>query len=140
MKKPGRQSRNIVIATSINKRPKKDKGREERILMEIVVDAYTPEEQAMGWYCYLDQTIQFPILATCISERALSPLHIGDEVEIIGMAPEEECEHEMFVRMRWERKGLAVPLAQLKPIRKTDEETRQAIEDWHYWIAQGYEL
>ena len=56
------------------------------------------------------------------------------------MAPEEECGHEMFVKMRWERKGLAVPLAQLKPVGKADQETRQAIEDWHYWIAQGYEL
>jgi Calcium binding len=21
-----------------------------------------------------------------------------------------------------------------------DEETQQAIEDWHYWVKQGYEL
>jgi hypothetical protein len=21
-----------------------------------------------------------------------------------------------------------------------DEETRQAIEDWHYWVNQGYKL
>jgi Calcium binding len=21
-----------------------------------------------------------------------------------------------------------------------DDETRQAIEDWHYWVARGYEL
>ena len=21
-----------------------------------------------------------------------------------------------------------------------DEETQQAIEDWHYWVNQGYEL
>jgi hypothetical protein len=28
----------------------KDAAREERIIMEIVVDANGPEEQAMGWY------------------------------------------------------------------------------------------
>ena len=28
----------------------KDEEREERIHMEIIVDAYGPEEQAMGWY------------------------------------------------------------------------------------------
>jgi calcium binding protein len=27
----------------------KDQEREERINMEIIVDAYGPEEQAMGW-------------------------------------------------------------------------------------------
>ena len=23
---------------------------------------------------------------------------------------------------------------------RVDEETQQAIEDWHYWVKQGYEL
>jgi hypothetical protein len=55
------------------------------------------------------------------------------------MAPEEECEHEMFVLTRWERRALAVPLAQLQGV-AVDEPTRQAIEDWQYWVAQGYEL
>jgi len=32
------------------KRRSRDEEREQRITMEIVVDAYTPEEQAMGWY------------------------------------------------------------------------------------------
>jgi hypothetical protein len=31
------------------KRRSRDEEREQRITMEIVVDAYTPEEQAMGW-------------------------------------------------------------------------------------------
>ena len=33
---------------------RQNKDREERIEMEIIVDAYGPEEQAMGWYYYLD--------------------------------------------------------------------------------------
>ena len=37
-------------------RQAKDEAREERIHMEIIVDAYGPEEQAMGWYNYLDDT------------------------------------------------------------------------------------
>jgi hypothetical protein len=31
------------------KRRPRDEEREQRITMEIIVDAYTPEEQAMGW-------------------------------------------------------------------------------------------
>ena len=31
------------------KKPGTDDEREERIVMEIIVDAYGPEEQAMGW-------------------------------------------------------------------------------------------
>jgi Calcium binding len=113
--------------------------REERISMEIIVDAYGPEEQAEGWYVYLENTLRFPFLTTCVAERATSPLLVGDEVEIVGMAPEEECRHEMFVLTPWERRTLAVPLSQLKGM-VVDEETRQAIEDWHYWIERGHEL
>lgn len=119
---------------------KKDPKRDERITMEIIVDANGPEEQAMGWYYYLEDRLRFPFLATCITDRAISPLRKGDEIEIVGMAPESECQHEMFVETRWDRRTLAVPLAQVKPIVKTDSETQEAVADWHYWMARGYEL
>jgi Calcium binding len=120
-------------------RPEKDEAREGRIHMEIVVDAYGPEEQAVGWYNYLSDTLQFPFSAQCIVRRATSPLEPGDEVEVVGMAPEEECEHDMFVMIRWKPRQLAIPLMQLEGI-QVDEETQLAIEDWHYWVKQGYEL
>jgi len=120
--------------------PTYDPEREERITMEIVVDADGPEERALGWYNYLEDRLQFPFTATCIHKRATSPLRVNDEVDVIGMPGEDECEHEMFVIMRWEREGLAVPLSQLKPISETDEQTKQAVEDWHYWVALGYEF
>ena len=117
----------------------RDEEREERIQMEIIVDAYSPEEQALGWYYYLESTLGFPFRARCIAERATSPLAVGDEVEVVGMPPEEECEHDMFVLIRSGRRPLAVPLAQLEGI-AVDDETRQAIEDWHYWVGQGYQF
>ncbi len=117
-----------------------DEAREQRIRLEIIVDASGPEEQASGWYNYLSETLSFPFLTRCIAERAISPLRVGDEVEIVGMAPEEEWRHELFVTTRWDhRRTLAVPLAQLAGI-AVDEETHQAIEDWRYWVARGYEL
>ncbi len=120
-------------------RSRPDKAREKRITWKIIVDAYTPSEQAMGWYYYLEEALRSPFTARCVAERAISPLKKGDEVEVIAMAPEEECEHEMFVMIRWERHGLAVPLSQLEGLH-VDGKTRQAIEDWHYWVKQGYEL
>jgi hypothetical protein len=121
------------------KRRSRDQEREQRITMEIVVDAYTPEEQAMGWYYSLEDRLHCPFVARCITQRSISPLRVGDEVDVVEMAPEEECGHEMFVLIRWERRGLAVPLAQLEGV-AVDEQTRQVIQDWHYWVAQGYEL
>jgi hypothetical protein len=122
------------------KKPKRDEEREERITMEIIVDCYDSEERAMGWYYYLEDTLRFPFTAACTAKRAVSPLRVKDEVEVIGMPPEEECEREVFVCIRWDRpEGLAVPLAQLKPISVTDKQTQQAIADWHYWVRMGFE-
>ena len=120
---------------------RKNAERENRIAEEIIVDAYGPEEQALSWYYYLQDTLYFPFAARCLAERAISPLRKGDEVEVLSMAPEKECQHEMFVMIRRERKRpLAVPLSQLRPIAEADEDTTEAIEDWHYWVRQGYEL
>lgn len=51
-----------------------DERREERIAMEIIVDAYGPEEQAAGWYAYLTDHLHFPFTAHCLAQRAISPL------------------------------------------------------------------
>jgi hypothetical protein len=122
------------------KKPKRDEAREERISMEIVVDAYNEGESATGWYSYLEDKLNFPFLTRCINERAISPLRVGDEVEVVGMAPEDECEREMFVETPWAHKRtLAVPLSQLKVVHG-DDATQEAVEDWHYWVEMGYEF
>jgi hypothetical protein len=42
---------------------KRDPVREDRIHNEAIVDTYGPEEQAMGWYYYLERKIRFPFQA-----------------------------------------------------------------------------
>ena len=58
---------------------------------------------------------------------------------MIGMAPVEDCEHDMFVEMDWDEESLAVPLSQLEVI-DADDQTREAVEDWLYWIKKGYQF
>ncbi len=118
---------------------KRDPVREERIHEEIIVDAYGAEEQAMGWYYYLEDKIHFPFQAKCIVSRATSPLRKGESVEVRGMAPEDTCSGDMLVQIRWQGRTIAVPLSQLTVTAiDPDESTREAINDWHYWVAQGY--
>lgn len=123
----------------MTKKMERSSEREHRISMEIVVDAYDEQERALAWHSYLQDQLQLPFAATCIAKRAISPLKIGDEVDVIDMVSEDECAHEMFVTIRWEKEGLAVPLSQLEPISHTDERTKQAVADWHYWVQMGYE-
>lgn len=118
---------------------KRDEAREHRITMEAIVDAYGSEEQAMGWYYYLDDKIQFPFKAECIKERQISPLKVGEQIQVLHMVPEDECMREMFVEIEWSDRTFGVPLAQLRPL-DVDDETQEAIEDWHYWVDRGYEF
>jgi len=120
-------------------RVRENKVRERRIEMEAVVDAYNPEERAMGWYYYLEERLKVPFKARCKAKRAVSPLRIREEVNVLGMAPEKECESEMFVRVRWRGRSLAVPLSQMEPL-AADAETKEAVADWHYWLGRGYEF
>jgi hypothetical protein len=105
--------------------------------MEIIVDAYDEVERAMGWYYYLQDKLNFPFLARCTAKRAVSPIKVGTTVEVVDMAPEEECGKEIFVMVQWQDEELAIPLAQLA-FKEGDDETRQAVEDWHYWVERGY--
>jgi len=116
-----------------------DEVREERIIFEAIVDANGPEEQAMGWYYYLDDKISTPFKAKCITERTISPLEVNEEVEVLGMTSEDEREHEMFVQVKWQGRELGVPLAQIVVV-EADEATHEAVEDWHYWVNRGYEF
>ena len=116
-----------------------DPRRDRRIEQEIIVDANGPEEQAMGWYYYLEDTLHFPFSAKCLAPRATSPLRKGQEVQVLDLAPVEECDREMFVTVQWEERKLAVPLAKLQPL-KVDKATGEAIKDWHYWVHRGYEF
>jgi len=120
------------------KRVPEDSDRENRILFEIVVDAYDETERAMGWYYYLQDKLQVPFEATCRSSRATSPLEVGSKTKVISMAAEDDCMSEVFVLVKYRKSKLAVPLAQLK-CNSVDENTLQAVEDWHYWIARGNE-
>jgi hypothetical protein len=120
----------------------RDEARERRLRLELAADAYGPEEQAAGWYAYLEDPLRFPFPARCVAARATSPLRVGDEVEVVGLAPQEACAHEMVVLTPRGRRPLAVPLAQLRaaPGGAVDAPTRQAVEDWHYWVGRGYPL
>ena len=118
------------------KKSRKDAAREDRIHNEAIVDA-GPEEQALSWYYYLENKIRFPFQAQCLATKVVSPLRKGETVEVVRMAPDNICEHDMLVLVRWQGRTMAAALAQLTAV-DPDESTAEAIGDWHYWVAQGY--
>jgi hypothetical protein len=119
------------------KKSAKDPIREDRIHEEAIVDAYGPEEKAMSWYYYVESKLTFPFKARCIGSNATSPLLKGETVEVRRLAPEDACESDMLVQIKWQGRKMVVPLSQLAAI-DADESTEEAIGDWHYWVSQGY--
>jgi len=78
-------------------RVEKDNEREERIKTRIIVDTYSPEEQAWGWSAYLGDTMDFPFEARCVTEREESPLEEGETIRVVGMSPTDPTLSQMFV-------------------------------------------
>jgi len=114
-----------------------NRAREKRIADEVVVDCYTAEECAMGWYYYLEGKLSFPFTARCVVTRSVSPLKKEEKAEVVAMAREQDCLAEMFVLISFAGRRVGVPLAQLKMV-KGNRATREAVEDWRYWLARGY--
>lgn len=93
----------------------------------------------MSWYYYLEAKFAFLFKARCVASRAISPLKKSKEVEVVGIAKEEDCMHELFALVRFAGRKLGVPLAQLDPV-KPDKATREAVADWRYWQQMGWEF
>lgn len=56
---------------------------------------------------------------------------------MVAMAREEDCLAEMFALVPFGGRRLGAPLAQLRVV-KADRATREAVEDWCYWLSRGY--
>ena len=112
--------------------------REDRIMMEVVVDAYDEMERAMGWYYYLEDRLKFPFAA-----KWLTVSGNNEEVLVVGMPSEDECEEDMLVEVAYQEDGIedvfTLSLREIQPLVK-DTATQEAIADWHYWLARGYEF
>lgn len=114
--------------------PPEEKSDIESRINNILIDAYDEYERAMSWYYYFEDELPFPFQAKTIAHRSISPLSIDEIVTVTGMAPSEECEHEIFISILWQNRPLAVPLRQLKPI-NINKEASQALNDWQFWLT-----
>lgn len=113
----------------------RDEAREQRIarLLSGAQDEYA---RISAWYGYLEEHVRFPFAATC--RPGAAALGLPPEVEVIDLACVDDWEEEARVTLGGDKDGVDVPLAQLTPSEGSDEQTRQAVSDWHYWVERGY--
>jgi hypothetical protein len=120
-----------------------DQTREDRINDEIIVDADDKEERAMGWYYYLDDSLNFPFLAKWKKKVKKTGAIEEKQVEVLGMAPEDDCLKDMYVEVAYiggkEDDYHTAKLSEIEAI-DPDEDTQEALADWQYWLARGYKF
>ncbi len=111
----------------------RDEKRERRIAP--IVDGSDDEYQRISaWYGYLEDHIRFPFTATYRSATGVAP----QSVEVIDLACVDDFIDEALVSLGGTKYGQDVPLSEVQPTDAADEQTREAIADWHYWVKRGY--
>ena len=108
--------------------------RENRITMEIVADCYDSNEQFYGWYEYLNSNLEFPFEG--VWEKSKNSKN--EEITIIGMGNFDECENSlnMLVEIEYQGQTITKSLLEINEV-FSDDKTKEAIEDWKYWIKSG---
>lgn len=71
------------------------------------------------WYYSAEDKLAFPFKAKCVAERPVSPLRKGEEVEVLGLAKEDDYMSETFVLIRFAGRKLGVPLSQVEAMERT---------------------
>jgi len=80
----------------------------------------------MGWYYYHEDKMRFPFICNVHQGETNLTLKKGEIIEVVGVAPEEDCENEMFTEIKWKGAHPRCSLSQLEGI-GVDEETREAL-------------
>jgi hypothetical protein len=112
---------------------KKDPARENRIINEVIVDCYDEIEEMMGWYYYMNDTLQFPVKA----DVRLQVKGGGTEiiaVEIVEIDPKSETGQAVrlgVVEAGSKRVQYVSPEAIVRL--NTSAGNKEVINDWLYW-------
>ena len=77
--------------------------------------------------------------ALVVFERLLESLEPGLLADHLKPLADRVAVREMFVLVGFAGRKLGVTLVQLAPV-KPDKAMREAVEDWRYWVAMGYEF
>lgn len=107
---------------------KNESVRENRIVMEIIVDCYDEDEQMLGWQTYMGDHLQFPFQAMWQSSARSKTYK---PVTVVGLVEDEG--DDILVDVNYAGETFTTSLLKLRQIQTEDAQARQAIGDWWYW-------
>jgi hypothetical protein len=111
----------------------KDGERDHRIHDEIIVDAYGEEEQAMSWYYYMEENLEFPMKAK-VKLRLRGGKTEEKAVKIVEIDPESETSLTLRLGMTEGKSDRVQYISPADIVRiQTTEENLEVLNDWLYW-------
>jgi hypothetical protein len=111
--------------------------RETRFAEEILREAEDKTERAMAWYYYLDDKINFRFSAVWNKINRKTSTVEKKNVEVLCMSDADICLNNMYVVISYMDDQYDVKLSEIEAI-DADEQTKEALADWGYWLARGY--
>lgn len=109
---------------------------QHKIDNEIIVDCYDEYEMGTGWFTFMEDTLEFPFMATAKLKKRDGSLE-EKKVKIVGLASDEENFMHNDFNLEVEMGEYICPIAcsLLKNIKATSD-THEALAIWKYWIAK----
>ena len=111
----------------------KNAERDHRIHDEIIVDAYGEEEQAMSWYYYMEENLDFPMQAK-IKLRLRGGKTEEKTVKIVEVDPKSETSLTLRLGIT---EGKSDRVQYISPFDivsiNTSDENLEILNDWLYW-------
>ncbi|NOQ63513.1 MAG: hypothetical protein GQ582_03260 [Methyloprofundus sp.] len=117
-----------------------DNNHQYRIDYKILLDCYDAYEQGQAWTLYLLDNINFPFSAEYIgnSKISLTAKQAINALELVNSEYASDEDLEFFIALVEVEVGdilYEIPLEDLQPL-TADKVSRQAIEDWRFYIKQ----
>jgi hypothetical protein len=111
----------------------KDAERDYRIHDEIIVDAYGEEEQAMSWYYYMEENLEFPMKAK-VKLRLRGGKTEEKAIKIVEIDPESETSLTLRLGITEGKSDRVQYVSPADIVRiQTTEGNLEILNDWLYW-------
>ena len=107
-----------------------------KIDYEIIVDCYDEYEVSMGWYYFMEETIEFPFRATAKLKKLNGSIE-QKEIEIIGLASDEEgfIKNDFDLEIEAGEHVGTIAYSKLSSV-KASPETMEAFTIWNHWVSK----
>ena len=114
------------------KQQKDDENRTYRIRTQVTSLGRNAEQKFSAWHLYLKNKLKFPFDGLWKHTFYSDP----EKVIVIELLDLETCQDAYDILVKVQNQGIVSekPLFSIIEVLTADDNTKEAVEDWHFWI------